>query len=41
NVHQEHCHPEARGIPSTGSGKLPEEAQSDKARHVQIRSEAT
>nr|GFC59776.1 hypothetical protein [Tanacetum cinerariifolium] len=22
----EHCHPEARGRPSTGSGKLPKEA---------------
>nr|GFC42799.1 hypothetical protein [Tanacetum cinerariifolium] len=29
----EHCHQEARGRPSTGSGKLPEEAQPDKARH--------
>nr|GEY58467.1 hypothetical protein [Tanacetum cinerariifolium] len=29
----EHCHPEARGRPSTGSGKLPEEAQPDEARH--------
>nr|GFB26856.1 hypothetical protein [Tanacetum cinerariifolium] len=37
----EHCHPEARGRPSTGSGKLPEEAQPDEARHVPIRSEAT
>nr|GFC89932.1 hypothetical protein [Tanacetum cinerariifolium] len=24
---QEHCHPEASGRSSTGSGKLPEEAQ--------------
>nr|GEY76140.1 retrotransposon protein, putative, unclassified [Tanacetum cinerariifolium] len=30
----EHCHPEARGRPSTGSGKLPEEAQPDEARHL-------
>nr|GEZ49274.1 uncharacterized mitochondrial protein AtMg00810-like [Tanacetum cinerariifolium] len=29
----EHCHPEARGRPSTWSGKLPEEAQPDEARH--------
>nr|GFB86662.1 hypothetical protein [Tanacetum cinerariifolium] len=29
----EHCHQEARGRPSTGSGKLPEEAQPDEARH--------
>nr|GFA79973.1 hypothetical protein [Tanacetum cinerariifolium] len=27
DVHQEHCHQEASGRPSTGSGKLPEEAQ--------------
>nr|GFD41522.1 hypothetical protein [Tanacetum cinerariifolium] len=40
-VHQEHCHQEARGRPSTGSGKLPEEAQPDESRHIQIRSEAT
>nr|GEZ01881.1 uncharacterized mitochondrial protein AtMg00810-like [Tanacetum cinerariifolium] len=33
NVHQEHCQLEARGRPSTGSGKLPEEAQPDEARH--------
>nr|GEV95393.1 hypothetical protein [Tanacetum cinerariifolium] len=37
----EHYHPEARGRPSTGSGKLPEEAQPDEARHVQIRSKVT
>nr|GFC81775.1 hypothetical protein [Tanacetum cinerariifolium] len=37
----EHCHQEARGRPSTGSGKLPEEAQPDEARHVQIRPKAT
>nr|GFC63929.1 hypothetical protein [Tanacetum cinerariifolium] len=30
---------EARGRPSTGSGKLPEEAQPYKARHVRSRSE--
>nr|GFD07137.1 hypothetical protein [Tanacetum cinerariifolium] len=30
-VHQEHCHPEARGRPSTESGKLPEEAQPGEA----------
>nr|GFC77667.1 hypothetical protein [Tanacetum cinerariifolium] len=29
----EHCHPEARGRPSTGSGKLPEEDQPNEARH--------
>nr|GFB22897.1 hypothetical protein [Tanacetum cinerariifolium] len=29
----EHCHPEACGRPSTGSGKLPEEAQPYEARH--------
>nr|GFB97203.1 hypothetical protein [Tanacetum cinerariifolium] len=29
----EHCHTEARGRPSTVSGKLPEEAQPDEARH--------
>nr|GFC44078.1 hypothetical protein [Tanacetum cinerariifolium] len=33
DVHQEHCHQEASGRPSTGSGKLPEEAQPYKARH--------
>nr|GFB58342.1 hypothetical protein [Tanacetum cinerariifolium] len=37
----EHCHPEASGRSSTGSGKLPEEAQPYKARHVPTRSEAT
>nr|GFC43810.1 hypothetical protein [Tanacetum cinerariifolium] len=37
----EHCHQEAHGRPSTGSEKLPEEAQPNEARHVQIRSEAT
>nr|GFC59829.1 hypothetical protein [Tanacetum cinerariifolium] len=37
----EHCHPEARRRSSTRSGKLPEEAQPDKARHVPNRSEAT
>nr|GFC52584.1 hypothetical protein [Tanacetum cinerariifolium] len=41
NVHQEHCHQEASGRPSTGSGKLPEEAQPYEARHVPNRSEAT
>nr|GEZ07735.1 hypothetical protein [Tanacetum cinerariifolium] len=41
NVHHEHCHQEARGKPSTGSGKLPEEAQPYEARHVPNRSEAT
>nr|GFD63579.1 hypothetical protein [Tanacetum cinerariifolium] len=41
NVHQEHCHQEARGRPSTRSGKLPEEAQPYEARYVQNRSEAT
>nr|GFC34540.1 hypothetical protein [Tanacetum cinerariifolium] len=35
----EHSHQEASGIPSTGSGKLPEEAQPYKARHVPNRSE--
>nr|GFD46228.1 hypothetical protein [Tanacetum cinerariifolium] len=30
----EHCHPDASGISSTGSGKLPEEAQPYEARHV-------
>nr|GEZ15880.1 hypothetical protein [Tanacetum cinerariifolium] len=30
----EHCHQEASGRPSTGSGKLPEEAQPYEARHV-------
>nr|GEY43278.1 hypothetical protein [Tanacetum cinerariifolium] len=34
-------HQEARGRPSTGSGKLLEEAQPDEARHVPNRSEAT
>nr|GEW23777.1 hypothetical protein [Tanacetum cinerariifolium] len=29
----EHCHQEARGRPSTGSGKLPEVAQAYEARH--------
>nr|GFC98743.1 hypothetical protein [Tanacetum cinerariifolium] len=29
----EHCHQEVRGRPSTGSGKLPEEAQPYEARH--------
>nr|GFD35247.1 hypothetical protein [Tanacetum cinerariifolium] len=28
-----HCHQEARGRPSTGSGNLPEEAQPYEARH--------
>nr|GFC98866.1 hypothetical protein [Tanacetum cinerariifolium] len=37
----EHCHQEARGRPSTGSGKLPEEAHPDEAQHVQIRSKVT
>nr|GFA91392.1 hypothetical protein [Tanacetum cinerariifolium] len=31
--HPEHCHQEARGRPSTGSGKLLEEAQPYEARH--------
>nr|GFC55710.1 hypothetical protein [Tanacetum cinerariifolium] len=37
----EHCHPEASGRSSTGSGKLPEEAQPYEARYVLTRSEAT
>nr|GFD43263.1 hypothetical protein [Tanacetum cinerariifolium] len=37
----EHCHQEVRGRPSTGSGKLPEEAQPNEARHVPNRSETT
>nr|GEZ13067.1 hypothetical protein [Tanacetum cinerariifolium] len=37
----EHCHPEASGRPSTGSGKLPEEVQPYEAQHVPTRSEAT
>nr|GFA59410.1 hypothetical protein [Tanacetum cinerariifolium] len=37
----EHCHPEASGRSSTGSGKLPEEAQPYESRHVPTRSEAT
>nr|GEW81621.1 hypothetical protein [Tanacetum cinerariifolium] len=37
----EHCHPEASGRSSTGSGKLLEEAQPHEARHVLTRSEAT
>nr|GFD24002.1 hypothetical protein [Tanacetum cinerariifolium] len=37
----EHCHQEASGRPSTGSGKLPEEAQPYEARHVPTRSEMT
>nr|GEZ20789.1 uncharacterized mitochondrial protein AtMg00810-like [Tanacetum cinerariifolium] len=37
----EHCHPEASGRSSTGSGKLLEEAQPYEARHVPTRSEAT
>nr|GFC67946.1 hypothetical protein [Tanacetum cinerariifolium] len=37
----EHCHPAVRGRPLTGSGKLPEEAQPDKARHVPNRSKAS
>nr|GFB53568.1 hypothetical protein [Tanacetum cinerariifolium] len=41
DVYQEHCHPKASGRSSTGSGKLPEEAQSYEARHVPTRSEAT
>nr|GFC44204.1 hypothetical protein [Tanacetum cinerariifolium] len=36
----EHCHPEASGRSSTGSGKLPEEAQPYEARHVSNRSKA-
>nr|GFC23191.1 hypothetical protein [Tanacetum cinerariifolium] len=41
DVHQEHCHQEASGRSSTGSGKLPEEAQPYEAQHVPTRSEAT
>nr|GFC74411.1 hypothetical protein [Tanacetum cinerariifolium] len=37
----EHCHPEASGRSSTGSGKLPEEAQPYEARHVSNRSKAS
>nr|GFB32484.1 hypothetical protein [Tanacetum cinerariifolium] len=37
----EHFHLEACGRPSTGSGKLPEEAQPYEARHVPNRSEVT
>nr|GFD40044.1 hypothetical protein [Tanacetum cinerariifolium] len=37
----EQCHPEASGRSSTGSGKLPEEAQPYEARYVPTRSEAT
>nr|GFA50901.1 hypothetical protein [Tanacetum cinerariifolium] len=36
----EHCHPEASGRSSTGSGKLPEEAQPYEARHVSNRYKA-
>nr|GFC48718.1 hypothetical protein [Tanacetum cinerariifolium] len=36
----EHCHPEASGRSLTWSGKLPEEAQPYKARHVSNRSKA-
>nr|GFB28026.1 hypothetical protein [Tanacetum cinerariifolium] len=36
----EHYHPEASGRSSTGSGKLPEEAQPYEARHVSNRSKA-
>nr|GEY21625.1 hypothetical protein [Tanacetum cinerariifolium] len=36
----EHCHQEARRRPSTGSGKLPEEAQPDEARHEHCHQEA-
>nr|GFD18892.1 hypothetical protein [Tanacetum cinerariifolium] len=41
DVYQEHCHPEASGRSSTGSGKLPEEAQPYEARHVPTRSKVT
>nr|GEZ21160.1 hypothetical protein [Tanacetum cinerariifolium] len=37
----EHCHLEASGRSSTGSGKLPEEAQPYEARHVPTRSKVT
>nr|GFD06497.1 hypothetical protein [Tanacetum cinerariifolium] len=37
----EHCHPEASGRSSTGSGKITEEAQPYEAQHVPTRSEAT
>nr|GFA93694.1 hypothetical protein [Tanacetum cinerariifolium] len=37
----EHCHQEVRERPSTGSGKLLEEAQPYEARHVSNRSEVT
>nr|GFD02794.1 hypothetical protein [Tanacetum cinerariifolium] len=37
----EHCHLEASGRSLTGSGKLPEEAQPYKARHVSNRSKAS
>nr|GFC81854.1 hypothetical protein [Tanacetum cinerariifolium] len=40
DVYKEHCHPEASGRSLTGSGKLPEEAQPDEARHVSNRSKA-
>nr|GFA72630.1 hypothetical protein [Tanacetum cinerariifolium] len=41
SVYQEHCHPEASGRSSIGSGKIPEEAQPYEARYVPTRSEAT
>nr|GFA00743.1 hypothetical protein [Tanacetum cinerariifolium] len=41
HLEEEHCHQEASERPSTGSGKLPEEAQPYEARHVPTRSEAT
>nr|GFB12390.1 hypothetical protein [Tanacetum cinerariifolium] len=41
HLEEEHYHPEASGRSSTVSGKLPEEAQPYKARHVPTRSEAT
>nr|GEZ88655.1 hypothetical protein [Tanacetum cinerariifolium] len=41
HLEEEHCHPEASGRSSTGSGKIPEEAQPYEARHVPTRSEAT
>nr|GFC81223.1 hypothetical protein [Tanacetum cinerariifolium] len=41
DVYKEHSHPAACGRSSTGSRKLPEEAQPYEARDIPIRSKAT
>nr|GEY59815.1 hypothetical protein [Tanacetum cinerariifolium] len=40
DVYKEYCHPAMRGRSSTGSRKLPEEAQPYQARHVPVQSKA-